>query len=51
MEFSVGWVSGLSEWASLAIRGVVALTPNSIFVSAALHTQNMKPIVRYEACL
>lgn len=42
MEFSVRWVSGLSEWAWLAIRGVVPLMPDSIFVSAALLSHILK---------
>lgn len=42
MEFSVRWVSGLSEWARLAIRGVVALTPGSIVISTDLLTHIFK---------
>lgn len=42
MEFSVRWVSGLSEWAWLAIRGVVPLMPDYIFVSAALLSHILK---------
>lgn len=42
MEFSVRWVSGLSEWFWLAIKGVVALAPDSIFFSTALLTHIFK---------
>lgn len=42
MEFSVRWVSWLSEWARLAIRRVVAFTLVSIFISTDLLTHIFK---------
>lgn len=42
MESGVRWVSGLSGWAWLAIRGVEALTPDSVVVPTDLLTHIFK---------
>lgn len=42
MEFKARWVSGLSEWAWLAIREVMALTLDSVVIFTDLHTHIFK---------